>query len=58
MMNIDPDKLYEDSIEWLGWMLLTSIVAFGVSAASKILFGIVGQNITFNVRKNLYQKIL
>jgi ABC-type multidrug transport system fused ATPase/permease subunit len=54
----DPNKIREDSDFWCLWMLIAAIVAFITGFTQKFGFGIVGENITMNVRHALYQAIV
>ena len=54
----DRATLREDSNFWCLWMLIAAIIAFITGFTQKFGFGIVGENITMNVRHALYQAIV
>jgi ABC-type multidrug transport system fused ATPase/permease subunit len=54
----DPAKIREDSDFWCLWMLIAAIIAFITGFTQKFGFGVVGENVTMNVRHALYQAIV
>jgi len=60
MMNnyADDVKMRKDVNFWCLIMFLSAIAAFICTFISKTAFGIVGENITLNVRSDLYTEIM
>ena len=52
------DKIRSDSNYWCMLMLITSIVAFFTAFTQKFSFGVIGENVTLKIRKQLYNSIL
>ena len=58
MMNEDLEVMKEDTEGWSLYMLLVSLVSLFAIFFTRFCFGIVGENITKNMRENLYFSIL
>lgn len=43
---------------WIMWMIIAALVIFVAKAISSICFAFIGENITLNVRQELYEVIL
>jgi len=54
----DLKKLRDDSNQWCLYMLIISVTAIFTGLCQKLSFGIIGENVAFNIRKTLYRKIL
>jgi ATP-binding cassette subfamily B (MDR/TAP) protein 1 len=54
----DKDELRKESNFWVLWMFICAIVAFISGFTQKFGFGIVGENITLNIRSTLYSAIV
>ena len=54
----DLKKLRNDANEWCFYMLLLSVSAILTGFCQKLSFGVIGENVAFNIRKTLYRKIL
>ena len=52
------DLLREDANEWCFYMLLISVSAIFTGLCQKLSFGVIGENVAFNIRRTLYRKIL
>ena len=57
-MNPDMDEMRKDSNKWCLYMAILAAVGFVTGVLQKFAFGIVGENITLNVRQKLYKSIL
>ena len=57
-MNPEKDKLRSISDEWCLYMFLCAVVCFITTFTQKFCFGVVGENITLNIRNQLYQSLL
>jgi ATP-binding cassette, subfamily B (MDR/TAP), member 1 len=56
---INPlDKIRSDSNYWCMLMLVASVSAFFTGFSQKFSFGVIGENVTLKVRKQLYGSIL
>ena len=60
MMNNynDPDKMRDEVNYWCGIMFGCALLAFVCVFSAKYLFGVVGENITINIRQDLYKDIM
>mmetsp|Transcript_43691 Transcript_43691/g.42210 ORF Transcript_43691/g.42210 Transcript_43691/m.42210 type:complete len:154 (+) Transcript_43691:1553-2014(+) len=58
LMIEDDDQMLEESWGWSLYMFLTSLVSLICIFFVRFLFGIVGENITLNVRSKMYFCIL
>lgn len=54
----DKDKLRSESDIWCLAMLICCLTSFVTGFCQKFLFGIIGENITINVRQKLYSAII
>lgn len=54
----DMDKVRSESNDWCLIMLGISILALLSGFCQKFSFGVIGENVAFNIRKTLYRKIL
>jgi hypothetical protein len=52
------DKMRADADKWCLFKLIVSLVAFFTGFCQKFSFGIIGENVTFNVRMKLYLGII
>ena len=52
------DQLRSDANEWCFYMLIISVSAILTGFCQKLSFGVIGENVAFNIRKTLYRKIL
>jgi ATP-binding cassette subfamily B (MDR/TAP) protein 1 len=43
---------------WCLWMFIAAVISFITAFSQKFSFGIVGENITMNIRYKLYAQIL
>lgn len=57
-MNTDPAKLRKDSDIWCLAMFISCLVSFVTGFTQKFLFGIIGENITLNIRDKLYSALV
>jgi len=57
-MNPDPKELREDANMWCLYMFITSVVSFFSCFGQQYAFGVIGENITLNMRDKLYSSIL
>lgn len=51
-------QLRKDANEWCLYMLIISVSAIFTGFCQKLSFGVIGENVAFNIRKTLYRKIL
>jgi len=58
LMNTDKQQLREDADKYCLYMALLSVLSFCTGFGQKFSFGVVGENITLNVRDKLYRSIL
>lgn len=56
-LDFDLDKVRTDSNLWCGIMVGIAICAFIAGFCQKFLFGYIGENVTYSIRKTLYRKI-
>jgi ATP-binding cassette subfamily B (MDR/TAP) protein 1 len=54
----DMEKMRTEVNIWVLWMFIGALAAFVLNIIGKWMFGIVGENITLNVRKDLYESII
>lgn len=54
----DIEKMRTEVNTWILLMFIGALVALVLNFISKWMFGIVGENITLNVRRDLYQSII
>jgi ATP-binding cassette subfamily B (MDR/TAP) protein 1 len=52
------DQLRTDANKWCFVMLVISVSAILTGFCQKLSFGVIGENVAFNIRKTLYRKIL
>lgn len=52
-----PDYLYERNF-WCGMFLILAFATMVIGSLEKYIFTIVGENLTFSVRKLLWQQIM
>lgn len=52
------EQLREDANKWCFLMLMISVSAIFTGLCQKLSFGVIGENVAFNIRKTLYRKIL
>lgn len=57
-MNTDKDILRSDSDKWCLWMFIIAIISFLTNSLGRFSFGLLGENMTLNMRKILYQTLL
>jgi ATP-binding cassette subfamily B (MDR/TAP) protein 1 len=57
-MNTNKKILRHDIDDWCLYLLIISILSFVLTFISKYWFGVVTENITFNIRRELYASIL
>lgn len=55
---IDIQYMREQADLWCLLMLIISLVAFVTGFCQKFSFGVIGENVTFNVRRRLYRAII
>uniref|UniRef100_A0A7S3CHM5 Uncharacterized protein n=1 Tax=Strombidium rassoulzadegani TaxID=1082188 RepID=A0A7S3CHM5_9SPIT len=58
MMIPDKELMWEEANKWNLIMILASVGAFFIYFASQYLFKSLGENITLNIRKSLYNSLL
>jgi len=58
MMNPDLEIMKEDTWGWSLYMLIISLVSLFCTFLVRFLFGIVGENITLNIREKMYFAVL
>lgn len=62
MQEVPPfhtyDTMKKDTNRWCFWMFMLAIVAGVCTFMSKFSFVVVGENITLNVRRNLYGSLI
>ena len=54
MMIPDREEMKSESEFWIMLMAISGIVSFIAFGFSKLLFGIIAENITINIREKLY----
>lgn len=54
----DKDKLRSESDTWCLAMLICCLTSFVTGFTQKFLFGIIGENITLNIREKLYGQLV
>ncbi len=54
----DYDEMRRQSNFWCGLMLIFACFAFLTGFGQKFSFGLIGENVTTNIRKMLYRKII
>lgn len=54
----DMDEMKTKSNGWCLGMFLCSVLSFFTGFTQKFLFGVIGENITLNIRQSLYASIL
>jgi hypothetical protein len=52
------DQLRSDANEWCLYMLIIACSGIITGFCQKLSFGVIGENVAFNIRKTLYRKIL
>lgn len=52
------DEMRKQSNQWCLLMFIFAACAFLTGFIQKFSFGIIGENVAFNIRKKLYRKIL
>lgn len=57
-MIIDKDKLRSESDAWCLYMFLCAITSLITTFTQKFCFGVIGENITLNIRQKLYGSLL
>jgi len=50
--------MHHDVNRWALWMFICGLGGFIVTFVSKVAFAAVGENITINIRSDLYFKVL
>ena len=58
MISYDLEQMRSDSRRWCLYMFICAVVCFITTFTQKFCFGVVGENITLNVRNQLYQALL
>jgi hypothetical protein len=58
MGNPDLVMMLSDVTYWVGWIAIVGSTELITCFIGKSMFGVVGENITLNVRKDLYVAIL
>jgi ABC-type multidrug transport system fused ATPase/permease subunit len=54
----DIDEMRKQSNEWCLLMAIFAITALFTGFCQKFSFGVIGENVAFNIRSTLYRKIL
>jgi ATP-binding cassette, subfamily B (MDR/TAP), member 1 len=54
----DYDQIRKDSNKYCLLMLIVSILSFFTAVGQKFCFGVIGENVTMKIRKQLYSSIL
>ena len=57
-METDLEQMRKDADFWILWMFIASLISLCTAFVQKFSFGIVGENITINMRHRLYEAIL
>jgi len=58
LMQPIKSEMREMADEWCLYMFLCAVVCFITNFSSKFSFGVIGENITFNIRQKLYAALL
>ncbi len=58
METQELDQLRHDANKWCSVMLIFSIIALFTGFSQKFSFGVIGENVTTNIRKILYKRIM
>lgn len=58
MEVVDMNKMRTEADKWCLLMLILSLIALVTGFCQKFSFGVIGENVTFNVRRKLYRKII
>ena len=58
MEVLDLQEMRHDSNYWCGVMLIFSVCSFVAGFCQKFSFGVIGENVTLNIRRRLYHKII
>lgn len=57
-MILEKDLMRSESSEWCLYMFLCAVVSLITTFTQKFCFGVVGENITLNIRGQLYSSLL
>lgn len=57
-MIIDKHHMRSESDKWCLWMFICCLVSLLTTFTQKFSFGVVGENITLNIRQKLYGALL
>jgi len=58
LMNPDLDEMKEETWRWCLYMFLASLVSLFAVFIVRFAFGVVGENITLNIRTTMYNSVL
>lgn len=59
LMNVyDLEEMRTESNKWCGLMLAFAFIALLTGFGQKFSFGVIGENVTSNIRRTLYRKII
>jgi len=56
--SFDKEKMRKEVDYWILLMFIGAIAALVLNFVAKWMFGVVGENITLNVRKDIYESIM
>ena len=57
-LSESPDQIRKDADYYCLWMFLIAVASFFAGFIQKVAFGVIGENVTFKIRKTLYSSIL
>ena len=58
MDTVNPSTMRSEANKWCLLMLIVSLTALITGFCQKFSFGVIGENVTFNIRRTLYRKII